>query len=115
MSKFTNGEDKSAFDEALESEMPLVAVFFAEWSVVWKRKKMSEKVDALMGIYHDRVKFLKIDVEKEVELAKRFVAQTQVLPTIVGFQKGRELWRIDGFATLEELEDCIKSFFQTAS
>jgi thioredoxin 1 len=54
----------------------------------------------------ERITILKIDVDKNQELASQY--QVRGVPTMLLFQKGKQLWRQSGVLTKEEIIKTIR-------
>ena len=91
------------FDEEIKSGI-VVVDFFATWC--GPCKMLSPVMDEVESEITD-VKFLKIDVDKEVELAIRFSVMS--IPTIIVFKDGKIMSQHVGFMTKDEIIEMINS------
>ena len=91
------------FDEEIKSGIVVVA-FFATWC--GPCKMLSPVMDEVESEITD-VKFLKIDVDKEEELARRFSVMS--IPTIIVFKDGKIMSQHVGFMTKDEIIEMINS------
>ncbi|MDX1602639.1 MAG: thioredoxin, partial [Salinimicrobium sediminis] len=55
----------------------------------------------------DKVKIVKIDVDKNQPLAEKY--QVRGVPTLILFKKGQQLWRQSGVLQKHELVQLVKS------
>ncbi len=89
----------SKFSDLINSETPVLVDFFATWCGPCKMlMPILKNVKDNMG---NRVTILKIDVDKNKELAEQF--QVRGVPTMLLFQNGKQLWRQSGVLTKEEI------------
>jgi len=92
--------------EVLESAVPVLADFWAEWCVPCR---MVSPVLTKLAEEHDgKVKVAKISVDQESELAMKFNIVS--IPTILLFNKGEVARQQIGAAPRKVLEDMIKEY-----
>ncbi len=92
--------------EVLESAVPVLADFWAEWCVPCR---MVGPVLTKLAEEHDgKVKVAKINVDQESELAMKFNIVS--IPTILLFHKGEVAKQQIGAAPRKILEDMIKEY-----
>lgn len=78
--------------EILDSGVPVLADFWAEWCMPCKM--ISPIVDKLAKDYEGKVKFVKVNVDDNTELATNL--QILSIPVLILFKEGKELTRITG-------------------
>jgi thioredoxin 1 len=93
------------FDELIQSDTLVLVDFWATWC--GPCKTMHPVLDALKDDLGDRVRIVKIDVDKNTDLA---VAQRVMgVPTFALYRHGKELWRQPGVLTLQALKTAIEA------
>ena len=94
------------FSEVIGSEKPVLVDFFATWCGPCKMMTpILHEVKTAMG---DKVTIIKIDVDKNPEVAGQF--QVQGVPTLIIFKKGAVQWRQSGVVPAKELERILSGF-----
>ena len=95
---------RETFSEIINGDTPVLVDFFAEWCGPCKMMKpVLEKLHQQMG---DKVRIIKIDIDKSPAAANTF--QVQSVPTLMLFQKGKPVWRQSGVVQAAQLENIIK-------
>jgi thioredoxin 1 len=89
----------NSFENIINSGKPVLIDFFATWCGPCKTlAPILKQVKDNLG---ERITILKIDVDKNQELASKY--QVRGVPTIILFQKGKQLWRQSGVLTKDEI------------
>ena len=84
------------FEEyVLKSELPVLVDFWAEWC--GSCHIVAPAIERLSEDYKGRIRFVKINVDEEPDLAERY--QIMGIPTILIFKDGRPVDRIVGAAS----------------
>ena len=78
--------------EVLESDLPVMVDFWAEWCVPCRM--IAPIVERLAERYVGRLKVAKLDVDKNQDLAIEY--QVMSIPTLLFFKNGQEVDRIVG-------------------
>lgn len=97
---------KANFNKLIESDIPVLIDFFAEWCGPCKVQSpiLVEVARELNG----KIKVIKIDVDKNQEIANRF--QIRGVPTLALFKNGQSLWRQSGLVDKMQLLNILRSY-----
>lgn len=96
---------KSNFKEIINSDIPVLVDFFADWCGPCKTlAPILKQVKEELG---DTIKIVKIDVDKNQPLASEF--QVRGVPTMILFKNGKQLWRQSGVL---QKNDLVKIIYQ---
>lgn len=88
------------FQEIINQNKPVLIDFYADWCGPCKMQApVLHQLKEKMG---DAISVIKIDVDKNQQLAARF--QIRSIPTLMIFKNGESVWRKSGLAQLDELE-----------
>ncbi len=102
----TTSNKRETFEEIINGSKPVLVDFFAEWCGPCKlMKPVLEELHTRMG---DKVRILKIDVDKSPSVANTL--QIQSVPTLMIFQQGKTLWRKSGVLQASQLEKIIEEY-----
>ena len=95
---------KETFQDIIDGDIPVLVDFFATWCSPCKT--MSPILEVFSKQMGDRVRVIKIDVDKATATAATYKIQS--VPTLILFQKGAILWRASGVVQKQTLENIIK-------
>ncbi len=96
-------ELKNFQEDVLNQEIPVLVDFFATWC--GPCKMLSPVLEELDSEYGSRVKIVKIDIDKHIELARQFRVAT--VPTMMIFENGEAKETVIGYHSKEELVDLL--------
>lgn len=80
------------FNQLIQSEKPILVDFFATWC--GPCKMLSPVLKEVKDQLGDQISIIKIDVDKNQQVASQY--QVRGVPTMILFQKGKQLWRQSG-------------------
>lgn len=93
----------SKFSEIINQDKPVLVDFFATWC--GPCKMMSPILSEIKETLGDRVSIIKIDVDKNQELAAKY--QVKGVPTFMLFKDGKQVWRQSGMLQKNDLMNVI--------
>lgn len=96
------------FDEIINGSHLTLVDFFATWC--GPCKMMHPVLEQLKEEFGGRIRIVKIDVDKNEELAG--VHRIQSVPTLMLFHGGEMLWRHSGALSLSELNGVIRDYLK---
>jgi thioredoxin 1 len=95
----------SNFDQLIQSEKPILVDFFATWC--GPCKMLSPILKEVKDQLGDQISIIKIDVDKNQQVAAQY--QVRGVPTMILFQKGKQLWRQSGVVDKNAIVNTILS------
>ena len=88
------------------SDVPVIVDFFAEWC--GPCKTMSPILKQVKDMQGDKVRIVKVDVDKNNALAMQYSIQS--VPTLMIFKRGKQVWRQSGVINAGELNKIVEMF-----
>jgi thioredoxin 1 len=96
----------TSFDQIINSNTPVLVDFFAVWCGPCKMvAPVLEQYKSKVG---DKVRIIKIDVDKNPHLASRY--QVSGVPTLALFKNGKMLWRKSGALPIHILQQELAQY-----
>ena len=95
----------SRFSEIINQPIPVLIDFYADWC--GPCKMMAPVLKQVKDNLGERVSIIKIDVDKNQELAAKY--QVRGVPTLILFKNGKQLWRQSGVVQKDEIINIIIS------
>lgn len=96
----------SKFGELIDVEIPVLLDFFTDWSD--ESTSMHAVLRDVAAALGDRAKVIKIDVEKNKELAEAL--RIKGLPTLIIYKSGEMKWRQSGELDANTLIGLIQEY-----
>lgn len=93
----------SDFNEIIKAETPVLLDFYADWC--GPCQTMHPIVDEIKHLYGDKLRVLKINVDKNQQVSQRFKIQS--IPTFLLFKSGEIEWRSAGIQSRNDLKKVI--------
>lgn len=102
----TTNNKRESFGEIISGTTPVLVDFFAEWCGPCKMMKpVLEELHQRLG---DKIRILKIDIDKSPAAANAY--QVQSVPTLMLFHHGKTLWRGSGAMPAAQLEKILAQY-----
>lgn len=95
---------KNFKEDVLEATLPVLVDFYADWC--GPCKMVAPVLQELEAEYGDKIKIVKVNVDKETELAQQFRVVT--IPTMMVFENGEIRDSFIGYRTKEELIELLE-------
>lgn len=94
------------FEDVISGETLILVDFFATWCQPCKM--MHPVLEKLKAIHGDRIRIIKVDIDKHQSTAMQYNIQS--VPTMMLFRRGQQLWRQSGAMSLTDLNVIVSNF-----
>jgi thioredoxin 1 len=103
MSNVQEVSDSTFQNEVLQSQVPVLVDFWAEWC--GPCKALSPKIDEMAGTYNGKVKFMKMDVDANQQIPAQFGIRG--IPTLIVFKGGKMVDQLVGNQPKDVIEKLL--------
>jgi thioredoxin 1 len=100
-------DDKNFESEVLQSKIPVLVDFYADWC--GPCQMAGPVLEELAKEYEEKVSFGKLNVDKSQPIAAKYAVMS--IPTVILFKDGKEVGRQVGFPGKEGYIDLIKKVY----
>lgn len=97
---------KGNFNQLINADNPVFIDFFADWC--GPCKALAPTISELAKEVKDKVRVLKIDVDKNQAIAQKYGIRG--VPTLMLFKKGEVIWRESGVLSKKQLMRVIEQY-----
>lgn len=94
--------------EVLQSDIPVLVDFWAEWC--GPCKMIAPSIDAIAAEYAGKLKVLKANIDKEPSIASKFGIMS--IPTLMVFKDGKAVQQIVGAMPKQAIVDKILPYIE---
>jgi thioredoxin 1 len=104
MAEIAEVTDQNFESEVLQSDVPAVVDFWAEWCAPCRQ--IAPIIQELAGTYGDRVKIVKMNVDESPETPGKY--GVRAIPTVLAFQGGQVVGQLQGARPKAAFEEMIE-------
>lgn len=94
------------FNELVQGDIPVLADYFASWC--GPCKMMAPILEEIKKLFADRIKIIKIDIDKPANRPLVMNHRVQSVPTLILYKKGEILWRQSGAIPPAQLREILE-------
>ncbi len=103
MAEIAEVTDQDFDGEVLQSDIPVVVDFWAEWCAPCRA--IAPIIGELAGEYGDRVKVVKMNVDESPQTPGRY--GVRAIPTILAFQGGQVVGQLQGARPRADFDELV--------
>jgi len=103
MAEIAEVTDQDFEGEVLQSDLPVVVDFWAEWCAPCRA--IAPIIGELAGEYADRVKVVKMNVDESPQTPGRY--GVRAIPTILAFQGGQVVGQLQGARPRADFDELV--------
>lgn len=97
---------KTSFKQLLDSSIPILIDFHADWC--GPCKTLAPIIKQVKDVLGEEIKIIKIDVDKNPSIAAQY--QVKGVPTLILFKAQQQVWRQSGVLQKHELLQALQPF-----
>ncbi len=97
---------KPSFQDLINGDQPVLVDFYADWC--GPCKMMAPELEKFANEMGEKLKVIKIDVDKHQALAQKY--RVQGVPTLILFRNGQNLWQQAGGMGSAQLKKVVERY-----
>lgn len=95
----------ASFNQIIQQDVPVLVDFKADWCQPCKM--MTPVLKQVKQNYKDRIKIIKIDIDKNPAVAQKYAVRS--VPTLILFKNGKSIWRQSGVLQANQIISIINT------